>query len=385
MNINEVVNCDDLSNIFELIRNNHKKELGILLRKLSLPKMEDDNYISFMGCKFNVVLLIHCEAKPNEIISGFNILRKYIEIENYTNALFFRTLDSLLNRYRNKIEVSNDLQIDNIIEPEIMEILRFYYWINKCENLMGKENIQMKLTEIGNDLKLGLKSKGNIKNMFLSYGRIMQDETIPYEMREKFEKELYDKLDPFRESISSFLSEFMLAGLVRLEGYDSQFISTEESKTCDLLVNSYKTEVKTILDRNRQENRIEEKLEQEIELTLKRTKILDHINDALEKNPQIIFINLTFSTLGVGFAKFCFNKSKDFSIHKALRKSIIFVEQIKKNNTIKAIPIVIFTSLVNFIQNEHQFFSLAFLYPIKEIENKKEPDYQSLKISLDNY
>ena len=70
----EIINCDCLSDIYELIQNNNIVELRDLLKKLSFPKIEDDHYLSFMGCKFNVILLIHPEAKPNEIISGFNTL-----------------------------------------------------------------------------------------------------------------------------------------------------------------------------------------------------------------------------------------------------------------------------------------------------------------------
>ena len=83
MKLNEVINCDCLSNIFELIQNNKKRELAILFKKLSFPTIEDDKFISFMGCKFNLVLLIHPEAKSNEIISGFDTLNKYIPLDTY--------------------------------------------------------------------------------------------------------------------------------------------------------------------------------------------------------------------------------------------------------------------------------------------------------------
>ena len=139
---NEIINCDCLSDIYELIQNNNIIELRTLLKELSLPKIEDDNYISFMGCKFNVMLLIYPESKPNEIISGFHILNQYLPIETCTNSLFVRTLGSLLNQYRNKIEIPNDMIVDNLIEPEIMEILRFCYWVDKCNNIMDKKNVK---------------------------------------------------------------------------------------------------------------------------------------------------------------------------------------------------------------------------------------------------
>ena len=213
---------------------------------------------------------------------------------------------------------------------------------------------------MGNNLKLDDQSKQKISNIFSNYGKLLHDETISYKKRKKIEKKFYKNLDLFRENISSFLSEFMLAGLVKIEGYESQFILTEESKTCGLMFNSLKTEIKTILDRNRSENRIEEDLEQELNLTLKRSKILNHINDALETNAQIVFINLTFSSLGLRFAKFVFNKAKDFSVHKALRKSILFADQIKTNNLINVIPVVIFSTLINSIKKNINFFHLHF-------------------------
>ena len=210
MKINEVINCDCLSNIFEIIQNNNKRELDIFLKKISFPKIEDEKFISFIDCKFNIVLLIYPEAKSNEIISGFDILNKYIPIDIYTSALFFQTFDTLLNQYRNKIEVANDMIVDNLIEPEIIELLRLSYWINKCENTMDKQNVQKKLKEIGNNLKFDSKAKQKIKNMFLNYGKIMKDETIPYAEREKTEKEFFKELDLFRKNISSFLTELDL-------------------------------------------------------------------------------------------------------------------------------------------------------------------------------
>ena len=138
-------------------------------------------------------------------------------------------------------------------------------------------------------------------------------------------------------------------------------------------------------DRNKKENRIEDNLEQEIQLTLKRKKILEHINDAIEKNAQIIVINLTFSSLGLGFAKYGFNRFKDFSIQKGLRKSILFAEHIKTNISTNAIPVVILTTLINSIQNKYQFFSFAFLYPLNESNNQKIADDRTLNIKLNNY
>jgi hypothetical protein len=75
--------------------------------------------------------------------------------------------------------------------------------------------------------------------------------------------------------------------------------------------------------------------------------------------------------------------TKGIEQHIQWAKSIIFAEQIKSTNSIKVIPVVIFTMLINFIQNEYQFFSFAFLYPLKE--NQKKADDKTLNVNLNNY
>jgi hypothetical protein len=72
----------------------------------------------------------------------------------------------------------------------------------------------------------------------------------------------------------------MSAALVREAGFGVSFIPTLEGiKTCDLLIDSYKTEVKTFLDTYKEGTKVESDLIKEIEGTLKRDKAVEDIND----------------------------------------------------------------------------------------------------------
>ena len=106
----------------------------------------------------------------------------------------------------------------------------------------------------------------------------------------------------------------------------SAFIPTIEGiKTCDLLIDSYKTEVKTFLDTYKEGTKVESDLIKEIEGTLKRDKAVEDINDSLLKKAEIILIFLTFSSLALAFAKYTFEKRINFSLSKALNESICLV------------------------------------------------------------
>jgi hypothetical protein len=160
--------------------------------------------------------------------------------------------------------------------------------------------------------------------------------------------QLVSELEVFRSNVSSVLPEVMSAALVREAGFGVSFIPTLEGiKTCDLLIDSYKTEVKTFLDTYKEGTKVESDLIKEIEGTLKRDKAVEDINDSLLKKAEIILIFLTFSSLALGFAKYTFEKRINFSLSKALNESICLAKQNRLKPLIDYIPVVVFTTLID--------------------------------------
>ena len=79
-------------------------------------------------------------------------------------------------------------------------------------------------------------------------------------------------LNQFRITVSSFVSEFMLAAISKKEGFDVEFpIKLDSKKTCDIALNSFDVEVKTILDQTKFSN-TEDTLYKEIEGLSQRIK-----------------------------------------------------------------------------------------------------------------
>lgn len=159
----------------------------------------------------------------------------------------------------------------------------------------------------------------------------------------------------------------MLASIVQGQGFEIEFISTERDiKTCDLKFDSYLTEVKTLID-DSEHVKVEKSLVKELEGTLKkREKVTDDINDALQKKSQILFLVVTFSSLGLGFGKFASDKYKSFDIKKSLNISISFAKRNIKKEFIDTLPVVIFSTLIDTIDNKYKFFTFTFTYPIKK-------------------
>lgn len=109
--------------------------------------------------------------------------------------------------------------VDNLVEPEIMEILRFCYWVNKSRNIIDNENFERKFSEIRKDLKCNdeLDTRKKYGQLFTDIGKVLQDQNLDYENKLKITKKFYNELNHFRKIISSFLPEFMLSCIIKDE------------------------------------------------------------------------------------------------------------------------------------------------------------------------
>jgi|SRR5215212_6446623 len=291
--------------------------------------------------------------------------------------------NNLLNEFKNiPVDEETEITIEN--EPEILEILRFCYWINKSRNIIYNENFERKFKEIRKDLKCNdeLDTQKKYGQFFTDIGKVLKDQNIDYENKLKIANKFYNELNQFRKTISSFLPEFMLPCIIKDEGFDIKFNLTRKSKEFDLFFNSYSAEIKTIIDESKNGIQIEKNLKEEIEITLKRYKIVEKINNSLSQGAEILFLFLTFSSLGVGLLKYTHKNQNLFSINNALTDSISLAKNIRNRQKVKEIPVIVFTTSIDTINSNYKIFSVLVTYPVKNNKNKLEANPDNLSVSL---
>jgi hypothetical protein len=257
--------------------------------------------------------------------------------------------------------------------------LRLCYWINKCRQIItDKRSFENKLIEIKQALSFqNLKEvKEHLKRRLLGFKKIMKDtDRHLYGLVTELERK-------FRSNVSSIVPELMLAALLHEAGFRVRFISTMKVKTCDLLVESYKTEVKTFLDLYKEGTKVESDLINELKGTRKRDKAVNDINDSLEKKSEIIFLCLTVSSLGVGFAKYTFDSHHTFSLSSAAKVAISLAEQNRCKPAIDHVPVVVFTTMMDAINRDYKIFFHTISYPVKTRNNNIKADPDSLDFDI---
>ncbi|MGI9009989.1 MAG: hypothetical protein ACR2F1_02230 [Nitrososphaeraceae archaeon] len=334
-----IINYYELSKILEGVKNNSITELADIFKSLSYPTI-DNNYISIMGIKLDPSVIIYNTARAEEIIEGWKFLQdKQIPVDVYVNSLLMHLVHNTLLNESESIPVDEEIVINIESEPEIIEFLRFCYWVNKSRNILNKENFESKFSEIEKDLQFGdeLETRKKYGQIFTDVGKYLQEESRDDNIRLNTANNFYNELNQFRIRISSFIPEFMLPCIIKEEGFDIKFNQIKKTKEYDLFFNSYPAEVKTIIDQSKFGKNIEENLNDEIEGTLKREKILGDINNSLSQGAEITFLFLTFSSLGSGFVKYTYKQQNNFSVKRALTDSLILVNYNRTKQYIKEI------------------------------------------------
>jgi hypothetical protein len=166
-------------------------------------------------------------------------------------------------------------------------------------------------------------------------------------------------------------------------GFDVNFIPSTSDKQCDILVNSFKMEVKTFLDSN--DPILEGSLRNEILQTLKRDKAVIDIKDALSKKSGIVLIFLSFTSLGLGFLKYTYNRDVNFSLQKALTEAFHLAQHdrtVENVRYVEKIPVVTFTTAIDIPNLAYKMFFYTVPYPVKKVNDNFEPDKDKLKIDL---
>jgi hypothetical protein len=387
----DLIDKSPLMALKELISKDDRDGYNRFLLESLSPTIRNDKTISFTLWNLNVPGTIYFQANPNDIINGWRLLvDQNLPLKIYAKAFQVTSLLTpwLFYNPKDNVDVDDDTVINNILEPESLEILRLCYWINRCkQTTKQKDSFETKFGEVRNTIKFQNKTEfeKQLNHQLTTFGRRGQDTSIPYEEKENHARELVTELETLRSNISSYVPEFMLAALTEDAGFEVRFIpQTEGVKTCDLLVKkSYRVEVKTFLDNYEEGRRIEDNLKDELKGTLKRDKAIDDINDSLDKKAEIIFMFLTFSSLSIGFAKYTFEKDMNFTLSKALTRSIFLAEQNRSQPEIKQIPIVVFVTWIDMTTCNYKVSSHMVPYPVKrKNDNELEANSEKLEINL---
>lgn len=355
-----------------------------LLTDLLALTIRNQRSISIIGWEFNTSCTIYCDATASEVVSGWKFLRANdIPLDMYVKAFLIKSVDDLLNPEQPK--EFGDWMIDIKSEPEVLELLRLCFWINKCR-LLNYKSFEKKFSEIKDQLALGNKLGENFAKRCRFISRILLNSNIPQAERNHHKTCFLNELNKFRITVSSFVSEIMICAVLQIEGFVTEFPARDiHKKICDIRVNSHKAEVKTIFDRTKF-SETEDTLCKELEATLKKQKIVDQVNDALSKDPDVIFLVLTFSSVGVSMNDYA-AKGKTFhsiveSVDNCIKLSSFNISKVSRKS-LNDIPIVILVTGIDSANKLYRLSSLPISYPVHVIKKKLEVDREKLVIYPD--
>ena len=356
------------------------------LKDLRVFEIINERLILIIGWDFDVSVCIYNSATSKEVKSGFDFLvDSNIPLNTYLNAFLIKSIDDAFNPKSAK--EYHDIMIDIKSEPEVLELLRLCYWINRCKPTINN-SFNKKFNEVKKQLELGYKDVigTSFARSCTTISKVLLDDAIPYSERNIHKTHFVNELNKFRIVVSSFVSEFMLAAISKGEGFDVEFPTRlGYEKTCDIILNSFGVEVKTILDQIKFST-TEETLSKEFEETLKKKKVIYSINDALSKHPDIIFLVLTFTSAGISLNDQILQSQYHLSSIQQTISQVIALSssnrELRKSHQVNEIPVVIFVAGVEISNNIYRISSLPIAYPVLTINDELIVDSEKLKINL---
>jgi hypothetical protein len=72
---------------------------------------------------------------------------------------------------KNDVEVDNQIKVSsNLLEPELSEHVRLFYWINVCRRIIDKESFELKFNEFRGAVQFENESKfrKRLNNKFIT-------------------------------------------------------------------------------------------------------------------------------------------------------------------------------------------------------------------------
>jgi hypothetical protein len=216
----------------------------------SIPQKAGSHFIALGGWKFNISSTVYANAKPEDVVDGWNMLNNDFPSEILTRLIqpFFvrAVLDAKYLRAGLKYQ-----------EPELVELLRFCYWYFKCSIRARNNTFLDKRDEIIKKLSDKLLSNVEVYKNTISF-----EEEFPSDKKE-FLRKVSEKLaalkddKPVKEefpkymlqllkSVYSVTSELIFAGLCS-ENYGLTFEPSGGGHDYDFVIDSVPCQIKTIM------------------------------------------------------------------------------------------------------------------------------------------
>jgi hypothetical protein len=334
------------------------------------PAETGDRKITLNGWKFDISRTIFPDAKVEEVLKGWRLIGKEIPIDIFSLIFFIRSADDYLRL---------GLTYYNGYEPDLLELLRLCYWYYKSSQVTNIE-LAHKRSEICK--QLGHKLPNKIRIYFSGdtkdFNKELTKELNIIKTHKLLSGGFYRLRNEFREKVSSYVSEFMIASLAARDNFAVKFAEqVKNKKNFDMFIENIPAEVETILDQIPWAERHEPKLDKEICDSLKRDKITEKIDEALQQNGKIVFLHGTVSSLGWGLSEEVSQSMIDLSFKKAITRAINDVTSGSKI----FVPVVIITTCIDY-DGQYRISAFYVSYPAKQNGSKLE--IIPSKLSIEN-
>jgi hypothetical protein len=188
--LEDLIDKSPFMTLKELINKDDREGYNQFLLESLSPTIRNDKTISFTLWNLNVPGTIYSQANPSDIINGWRFLiDQNLPLRIYAKAFQVTSLLTLWLFYNPKdnVDVEEDTVINNILEPESLEILRLCYWINRCKQATkDRDSFETKLGEVRDTIKFQNKNEfeKQLNHLFTTFGRQGQNTSIPSEKKE---------------------------------------------------------------------------------------------------------------------------------------------------------------------------------------------------------
>jgi hypothetical protein len=241
-----------------------------------IPNPVGENFIELGGWKLNVRRTIFESASVDDVIYGWSKLSHALPMDLLSLVFFFRTA------YENS---KLGFTYEKGHETDLLELLRLCHWYYKCSKV-EKIDLNYKQSELREQLAGDLCTRAK-KYLFQHLNQsthefFMDPAALSIIIFTKLSGELYGITNDFREKVSSYISEFMIAALAEACNFKIRFNRKGNGKNnFDMFIQEIPCEVETMLDQIPWANKPESELKKEILNSLKRNKTIEKIQEAL--------------------------------------------------------------------------------------------------------
>lgn len=324
-----------------------------------IPNRVCQNFIELGGWKFNVSRTIFEGGSVDDVIEGWKRLSDVVSMDLLSLVFFLRTV------YEN---LKLGLTYEKGYETDLLELLRLCHWYYRCSKV-EKIDLSYKQSELHEQLGGDLCTRAK-KYLFKEPNRtthefLMDPNALSIIISTKLSTELYGITNDFREKVSSYNSEFIIAALAAAYNFRVRFNKKADGKNnFDIFIEEIPCEVETILDQIPWANKPEPELKKEILDSLKRNKMIEKIVGGLKQGGKIIIINSTVSSLSWGINIDASSSKVSYPLERSLKFAVHNVMHSPQTS----IAVVVFGTSIDYDRN-YRLSSFFVSYPNHDANN----------------